>query len=127
MNEKLRNPSWTREETILALDLYLKLNGEIPAASDPSIIELSDCLRSNLMMGKYRNRKNFRSASAVVLKLNNIRQAAEGGGLPHNSRMDREIWEQLGSRSAKTQEIAQTIRSAIRCFDLDLEPMKKMT
>ena len=46
-------------------------------------------------MVDFRDRENFRSPSSVVLKLNNIKQAADGGGLPHNSRMDREIWEQF--------------------------------
>ncbi|MCC0063671.1 MAG: hypothetical protein H6895_06230 [Defluviimonas sp.] len=95
MSENVRNPAWSREETILALDLYLKLDGVVPAPSDPGVVELSDCLRSNPTMVDFRDRENFRSPSSVVLKLNNIKQAADGGGLPHNSRMDREIWEQF--------------------------------
>lgn len=121
MSENVRNPPWSREETILALDLYLELDGEVPSQSDPLVIELSDYLRNNPEMHAYQSRENFRSPSAVVLKLNNIKQAADGGGLPHNSQMDREIWEQLGERREETKKAAETIKSAILSFEKEPE------
>lgn len=39
------NPKWNREETILALDLYFKLDGQAVAPTDMAVPELSKFLR----------------------------------------------------------------------------------
>ncbi len=41
-----RNPDWTREETILAMDLYARRRPQLPGEGDREIIELSDLLRA---------------------------------------------------------------------------------
>lgn len=40
------NPKWTREEVVLALDLYFSCKGTIPRSDDPRVRELSNLLRS---------------------------------------------------------------------------------
>lgn len=40
------NPSWTRDETILALALYLELGRAVPPEEDPAVQNLSTILRS---------------------------------------------------------------------------------
>ena len=40
------NPKWTRDETILALDLYFDSDGQIPSSNSAEVIELSNLLRS---------------------------------------------------------------------------------
>ena len=36
-----RNPSWSRDELILALDLYMRSKGNPPGKTAPEIVELS--------------------------------------------------------------------------------------
>ncbi|NQT56060.1 MAG: hypothetical protein HQ551_07510 [Desulfobacteraceae bacterium] len=40
----MKNPPWTRDELILALDLYFELGGALSSANDSRVIELSDIL-----------------------------------------------------------------------------------
>ena len=40
----MKNPAWTRDELIMALDLYLKNAPSIPTVNSEEILELSDFL-----------------------------------------------------------------------------------
>ncbi len=40
------NPNWTRDETILALDLFKQLDGKVPSPKSKEVKELSEVLRS---------------------------------------------------------------------------------
>ena len=39
------NPNWARDETLLALNLYQRLGGQVPGPSDRQIVALSQRLR----------------------------------------------------------------------------------
>lgn len=54
-----RNPSWARDELILALDLYLR-EGQLDAA-DPSVIELSAVLNALPIHTDRPDREKFRN------------------------------------------------------------------
>jgi hypothetical protein len=41
-----RNPTWSRDELILALDLYLRHRERLPDSDDAEIVELSHTLNS---------------------------------------------------------------------------------
>lgn len=40
------NPNWTRDETILALDLFQQFAGSVPSSKSKEINDLSDILRA---------------------------------------------------------------------------------
>jgi 5-methylcytosine-specific restriction protein A len=46
METKSRKPNWTRDETILALDLYFQIKDRIFSSKDLPIIELSHFLNN---------------------------------------------------------------------------------
>lgn len=75
---------WTREETILAINLYCKIPFGQMHGSNPDVIELS------LLIG--------RTPGAVARKLGNLasldpKLRERGiGGLPNVSKLDKEIW-----------------------------------
>lgn len=113
------NPNWTREEVILALDLYNQLNGSIPGPNDERVIALSEELRSLPYHREASKVASFRNPAGVAFKLQNIRQVASGQGLPHTARTDREVWNDFGSNKAATTTAAARIRNGIQIARID--------
>ena len=107
-----RNPNWSREETILALDLYLELGRMIPVVTHPKVAALSSLLRSNPMYADQIKAPSFRNAASVAFKISNIHSASGGGGFENNSKLDRDLWPRLGHHPAKVRSLASTIRLA---------------
>ena len=107
------NPDWTRDETILALDLYFDCRAHIPSSSDPRVRALSDLLRAFPYHSQAARQASFRNADGVAFKLQNLRQVATGKGLGHVSKMDRVVWNELGNEPEKAKELANLIRSAL--------------
>lgn len=103
------NPDWTRDETILALELYLACGGSIPSGRDPRVIKLSERLRS-LAIHPTKNRvDSFRNPDGVSFKLQNLRQVASGKGLANVSKTDREVWAAFGHRPEEVTKLAALI------------------
>ncbi len=111
------NPNWTRDETILALDLYFDCENQIPSSNDSRVKELSELLRSFPYHAQAARKDSFRNSDGVAFKLQNLRQVATGKGLGNTSKMDQEIWKELGSDREKTKHLANLIRSGIRIIE----------
>lgn len=107
------NPKWTRDETILALNLYHCIQGNIPSGSDVRIVELSRLLRSFPIHSNKPRRKSFRNPDGVVFKLLNLHKIATGKGLGNTSKMDREVWEELGRDPLRTKKLADLIKASV--------------
>ena len=43
-DQEARNPTWSRDELILTLDLYLQFKGNAPGKTSKNILQLSDLL-----------------------------------------------------------------------------------
>lgn len=108
------NPNWTRDETILALNLYLRLDGHVPSPSTPEIQELSAILRSMPYHAEAAKQPSFRNPDGVGFKLMNLRQVATGRGLGNVSKIDRQIWEEYGSRPDAVHELASAILAGVK-------------
>lgn len=107
------NPNWTRDETILALDLFLQLDGNVPSPKSKEIKDLSDILRSLPYHAAAAKQPTFRNPDGVGFKLMNIRQVATGKGLGNVSSMDRLIWAEFGGRKDEVRRIAAAIKAGI--------------
>lgn len=107
------NPDWTRDEVVLALDLYFDCNGSIPSKSDARVVALSKLLRVFPYHANAARRESFRNPDGVVFKLQNLRQVATGKGLGNVSRTDREVWGELGNNQRRVRELATLIRVGI--------------
>lgn len=105
------NPKWTRDETILALDLYLKL-GRAPGPNHPEIVALSALLNRMPWHSPDGRNGTFRNPDGVSLKLLNIRSFERGSGLTY-SKLDAELYSELASHSDIVSRLATTIRKAI--------------
>lgn len=107
------NPAWTRDETLLALNLYIEVDGKVPSPRAPEIKLLSDLLRSLPYHAEAAKQPTFRNPDGVGFKLMNIRQVATGKGLGNVSNMDRQIWAEFGQRPDEVRRIADAIQSGI--------------
>ena len=108
------NPNWTKDEIILALDLYLDCNGIIPSKNNKRVIELSKLLRDFPYHLEAARKDSFRNPDGVLFKLQNIRQVATGKGFGNVSNTDRRVWSELGSSPDNVKRLANLIRSNIK-------------
>lgn len=93
-----RNPPWSEEELILALDLYLR-GGQLDD-TDPEVIALSAELNRLPIHSVRPDAARFRNANGVALKLANL--AAHdpnyaGRGMTRGGRGDAEVWQRYAS------------------------------
>ncbi|ACT48752.1 HNH endonuclease [Methylotenera mobilis] len=118
------NPKWTRDETILALDLYFDLNGKIPSGSDDRVKALSEVLRRFPHHAEASRKESFRNPVGVAFKLQNLRQVATGKGLGNVSETDRAVWLEFGVSAAATKSLANLIRAGVTAFEAS-EPVQE--
>lgn len=112
-----RDFDWTREETILAADVYVnRLGRRMGNKTDSEVIELSELLRRAPWHPVEQRQPHFRSISSVYRKLGNLLAndpAVTSKGLSHSSRVDREIMEEFGSSPEALAAAARAIREEI--------------
>ncbi|HWK14206.1 MAG TPA: HNH endonuclease [Rhizobiaceae bacterium] len=107
------NPPWTRDEVLLALELYLDTPSAIPGPSDPRVEKLSSTLQRLPYHLDAARQPRFRNAAGVAFKLQNLRQVATGKGLGNVSKTDREVWADFGDRPDEVRHIAAMIRAEL--------------
>jgi 5-methylcytosine-specific restriction enzyme A len=115
-----QNLNWTREELILALDLYFRVPYSQVTQHHPDIIELSHFLRQLPIYADIPKSSGYRSPSSVSLKLSNFKRldpAYEGSGLGAGSKLDVEVWNDFSANRQLLQSVAQGIRAAYRTTD----------
>ncbi|RWN98693.1 MAG: HNH endonuclease [Mesorhizobium sp.] len=108
------NPAWSRDETILALDLYFDHDGNVPSPRQSPVVELSTLLRSLPYHAEAARQPTFRNPDGVGFKLMNLRQVATGRGLGNVSRIDREIWAEYGNSPSEVKRLSNAIRRGIK-------------
>ena len=112
-----RNPTWSRDELILALDLYLRHRERLPDSDDVEIVELSQILNS-LFGEQAQDATLFRNPNGVYMKLANFRavdplHTSQGKrGLSRGGNGVAEIWEEFSNRGDELKLIASAIRAA---------------
>jgi 5-methylcytosine-specific restriction protein A len=116
------NPDWTRDETILALDLYFHCDRIAPGRADPRVKELSDLLRTIPLSPDVKRNDRFRNPDGVRFKLQNLWSVETMRGLKNISAMDRTIMAQFVNKPELIQKMATAIRLALK---IDAEGLKK--
>jgi 5-methylcytosine-specific restriction protein A len=115
------NPDWTRDELILALNLYLQHRPNPPAKGSPELITLSRILNTlgeKLFPSKGRG-GTFRNENGVYMKLMNFRRldpqyTSDGKiGLSRGAKADAEVWEEFAADTARCQRVAEAILSSL--------------
>lgn len=109
-----RNPLWTRDQVILALDLYVKHGGRDPGAGHPDVVEVSALLRQ---MATEEGLDTYRNPSGVIMKMMNFRSVdpaftSKGGkGLKGASELDKAVWAEFYGKPQELAVAAEAIRA----------------
>lgn len=112
-----RHPPWTRDELILALDLYFDYPS--PDQSHPKVIELSKLLKRLWAGSSAAEIENLRNANGVSMKLSNFQRMdprfKDRGrkGLPNGARADVDVWEEFSGDRKRLAATAAAIRLAL--------------
>ncbi|KPJ73372.1 hypothetical protein AMJ52_03840 [candidate division TA06 bacterium DG_78] len=107
-----RNP-WTRDELILALDLYTRYNPSRISKHHREIIALSKILKKLPLHKKIQDRKRFRNPNSVYMKLQTFMSCdphTKATGLTHVSKLEISIWKEFSQDLAILNKIAVAIR-----------------
>lgn len=110
----MRSPAWTREEVILALDLYMRNDRRVLGPADPGVIEVSRILNRLDIHPAHLRPENFRNPASVGLKMANLRSldpTTESEGLKAASKTDREVWDEFANDPSALATVVHNIRS----------------
>jgi 5-methylcytosine-specific restriction enzyme A len=109
-----RNPSWARDELILALDLYFRQRPLRIGHDHSEVVALSDFLKSLMIHPDPPDAKSFRNPNSVYMKLCNflpLDPSYKGKGLRRGGAEDLAVWKEFSSDPALLAETAAAIRS----------------
>lgn len=113
-DEPGRNPDWSRDETILALDLYIRRRPQLPGEADPEVLALSKLLRDHAAATGVRGLSNFRNPDGVSMKVGNLSRLDpdySGKGLPNGSAIEEKLWSEFMPDVARLYAAAASIRA----------------
>lgn len=114
-----RNPPWTRDETILALDLFFDAGLVALSDTDKRVIALSRTLRALPGNEERAENPSFRNPAGVAFKLSNLQSVATGKGFANVSATDRAVWKQFENRRVRVKEVAALITTYVAEAPLD--------
>jgi 5-methylcytosine-specific restriction protein A len=109
----MKNPDWTRDEHIIALDFYLSHAPSVPGRDSSEILDLSRVLNGLNSFLENEKSEKFRNPSGVYMKLMNFRRfdpAYKGVGLAHGNKDEKVVWDLFAHRPAELAKIAKHIK-----------------
>ncbi|OWT68257.1 HNH endonuclease [Achromobacter sp. HZ28] len=117
-----RNAAWSRDELILALDLYVRYRKSPLNKGAPEIDELSQVLnRLGVILG-VSSGGTYRNANGVYMKLMNFKRLDPGytalgrRGLTRGNGDEVRVWELFSHDSVRLSEAAQLIRHGVLTY-----------
>ena len=115
-----KKPNWTKQETILALELYLRAPGKkFREPEDPEVVKLSDLLNAYHRVIGTPLTSDLRNPNGVSMKLGNFMRMdpdESASGLVNGAKLEEEVWEQYANNREQLKkdagQFAEFIRSA---------------
>jgi len=107
-----RNPPWTRDELILALDLYFRVNPLKTSEKNPEIVKASTLLNKLPIHRERPDVEKFRNPSGVYMKLCNLLRldpSYKGVGLKAGSQLDKVVWDEYATDKDNLRAVAEAI------------------
>ena len=115
-DDSLRNPNWARDEIILALDLYFRVNPLTTSESHPEIVALSELLNRLPIHTDRPDIEKFRNPNGVYMKLCNLLRLDpeyKGVGLQAGGKIEEIIWNEFAHDKPRLRAVAQAISAAV--------------
>ena len=107
-----RNQKWSREEIILALDVYMRFG--LIGEQHPELQKLSNTLRDRKELTTVEVPSKYRNINGVKMKLANLASldpGYEGVGLKSGGKLEEEIWNEFVGDQERLSIIASQLRS----------------
>jgi 5-methylcytosine-specific restriction enzyme A len=115
----LRNPKWTEDELVLALDLFHDIPSGQINASNLRVIELSDTL-NRLRSAEVRDDLKYRNPNGTALKLHNFSRfdsTRTARGMTHGGKLEEVLWRRYDGKRDLLKADAQAIHRKISAAD----------
>ena len=111
-----KNPDWTRDEVILALDLYFQIEPEKVDKKNPLIIALSSELKSmaDPALDVDDTYRNVNGATSKLVNFKSLDPDYPGEGYGNYSKLDDQVFNEFYNKREELHKIAATIRSTIK-------------
>jgi 5-methylcytosine-specific restriction protein A len=119
----VRNPDWTRDELILALDLYFRHGRKQLDARHPDVVALSATLSRLPVHGQELRAAAFRNPNGVAMKLGNftaVDPSYDGQGLERGGRLERTVWADFAEAPSQLKAAAEAIHDGLQSPDAQL-------
>lgn len=116
MLKRMRNPIWSREELILALDLYYRHNPLTINKNHKEVVKLSQILNSLQIHNIRPNSNKFRNPNGVYMKLCNFLRFDtnyKGVGLQRGGKLEEQIWIEFNNNINALRDEAQNILTRV--------------
>jgi len=108
-----RNPPWSRDELILALDLYFRCDPVHTTEAHPEVVALSKSLNGLAIHANRPDPERFRNPNGVYMKLCNFLRldpSYPGVGLRAGSKLEEEIWREFAGNRELLRQAVEAIR-----------------
>ncbi|WP_071778253.1 HNH endonuclease [Cyanobium sp. PCC 7001] len=112
----MSKPDWTRDELVLALDLYFREPSARGSKTHPGVLELSNVLNSLPIHEVGELGEDFRNPNGVGMKLSNFLRfdpSYKGAGLKRGSHLEEEVWSTFSADLKRLQATANAIRRTV--------------
>lgn len=113
------NPAWSRDELVLALNLYLRHRNSLPAKNHPEVQALSQSLNLIGNATVVSRNQSFRNANGVYMKLNNFRRwdpsYTDTGrkGLAKGNKDEELVWREFANDPKRLAEVVAAINAHV--------------
>ena len=123
MEKPPRNPLWSRDELILALDLYLTNPANPPHKGSPAVADLSATLNKMHRLNGVSAAPTLRNENGVYLKMMNLRAldpafTVQGKvGMQSGGKLEKVVWAEYAGRRDVLAADAKEVRLAVGSAD----------
>lgn len=117
--QSLRNPKWSRDELILALDMYMSNPASPPRKTSAEVAALSALLNKMHRLSGFSASPTLRNESGVYLKMMNLRAldpsfTVQGKvGMQAGGNLEKVVWRDYAGQRDKLAEDARAIRMIV--------------
>ncbi|AHD00478.1 HNH endonuclease [Leisingera methylohalidivorans] len=112
MVETTRNPNWTRDELLVALDYYLENRDDYFSPTGKGVLELTARIGLVAKALGLTGSDTLRNAAGVSMKLLNFRShdpEFETAGLTRGNKLEKVVWQEYADRPAELRKVVATI------------------
>jgi 5-methylcytosine-specific restriction protein A len=110
-------PNWKRDELILALELYFRVNPSHTNKNDPEIINLSRVLNELSIHSKKQFGDQFRNPNGVYMKLCNYLRFDpdyNGVGLKRGGKLEELVWNEFAKDKVRLVAVSKSIVNGLK-------------